>query len=224
MDSDARYCCGGDFCHLQKTLGLFFASTFFLTGKANSVAVRIRMNFNRILIAFLMCLCFSASVMAADQSEQFNAAGALYSKSVDLANAGNYSGALELSDQALAINVTSLIPLIQANRAGVLVMLGRFNEANAAADVALNSDENLTSVRSIAWFNKGNALRTLGRLEEAKTAYAKAYALDKSLVTPDLSQATIIPTTPAKAPVGWIIAPIAISLVALFLGMRYKRK
>ena len=76
------------------------------------------MNFNRILIAFLMCLCFSASVMAADQSEQFNAAGALYSKSVDLANAGNYSGALELSDQALAINVTSLIPLIQANRAG----------------------------------------------------------------------------------------------------------
>jgi tetratricopeptide (TPR) repeat protein len=115
--------------------------------------------------------------MAADPSEQFNTAGALYSKSVDLANAGNYSGALKLSDQALAMNVTSLIPLIQANRAGVLVMLGRFSEANAAADVALNSDENLTSVHSIAWFNKGNALRSLGRLEEAKTAYAKAYAL-----------------------------------------------
>jgi tetratricopeptide (TPR) repeat protein len=162
--------------------------------------------------------------MAADPSEQFNAAGTLYSKSVDLANAGNYSGALKLSDQALAMNVTSLIPLIQANRAGVLVMLGRFSEANAAADVALNSDENLTSVHSIAWFNKGNALRSLGRLEEAKTAYAKAYALDKSLVPPDLSQTKIIPTTPAKSPVGWIIAPIAISLVTLFLGMRCKRK
>jgi tetratricopeptide (TPR) repeat protein len=182
------------------------------------------MNVNRILIAFLICLCFSLSVMAADPSEQFNAAGTLYSKSVDLANAGNYSGALKLSDQALAMNVTSLIPLIQANRAGILVMLGRLNEANAAADVALNSDENLTSVHSIAWFNKGNALRSLGRLEEAKTAYAKAYALDKSLVPPDVSQSTIIPTTPAKSPVGWITAPIAISLVTLFLGLRYKRK
>ena len=161
--------------------------------------------------------------MAADPSEQFNAAGALYSKSVDLANAGNYSGALELSDQALAMNVTSLIPLIQANRAGVLVMLGRFNEANAAADVALKSDENLTSVHSIAWFNKGNALRSLGRLDEAKTAYAKAYALDKSLVPPDVSQG-IIPTTPAKSPAGWITAPIAISLVTLFVGLRYRRK
>ena len=162
--------------------------------------------------------------MALDPSDQFNAARDLYSKSVDLATAGNYSGALELSDQALAMNVTSLIPIIQANRAGVMVMLGRFNEANAAADVALNAEGNLTSVHSIAWFNKGNALRSLGRLEEAKTAYAKAYALDKSLVPPDVSQATVIPTTPAKSSVGWITTPIAISLVTLCLGMRYKRK
>src|SRR5512137_1292582 len=182
------------------------------------------MNVNRVLLVFLICFCLFLPVMAADSSDQFKSAGALYSKSVDLANAGNYSGALELSDKALAMNVTSLIPLIQANRAGGLVMLGRFNEANAAADKALNSDENLTSVHSIAWFNKGNALRSLGRFEEAKTAYAKAYALDKSLVPPDVSKATILPTTPAKSPVEWITAPIAISLVTLFLGLRYKRK
>jgi tetratricopeptide (TPR) repeat protein len=182
------------------------------------------MNSNRVLMVFLICFCLTLPVMAADPSDQFKTAGALYSTSVDLANAGNYSGALELSDQALAMNVTSLIPIIQANRAGVLVMLGRFNEANAAADVALNSDQNLTSVHSIAWFNKGNALRSLGRLDEAKTAYAKAYALDKSLVPPDLSQASIIPTTSAKSPVGWITAPIAISLVALIVGLRYNRK
>ena len=182
------------------------------------------MNVTRVLIVVLISCCLCLSVMAADPSDQFNAAGALYSKSVDLANAGNYSGALELSDQALAMNVTSLIPLIQANRAGVLVMLGRFTEANAAADGALGAEENLTTVRSVALFNKGNALRSLGRLEEAKTAYAKAYALDKSLVPPDLSQSTIIPTTPAKSSLVWITAPIAITLVTLFVGLRYRKK
>jgi tetratricopeptide (TPR) repeat protein len=178
----------------------------------------------RVLLVFLICFCISLPVMAADPSDQFNAAGALYSKSVDLANAGNYLGALELSDQALAMNVTSLNPLIQANRAGILVMLDRFNEANAAADVALNAEGNLTSVHSVAWFNKGNALRSLGRLDEAKTAYAKAYALDKSLVPPDLGQATIIPTTPAKSPLVWITTPIAITFVTLFVGLRYRRR
>jgi tetratricopeptide (TPR) repeat protein len=178
----------------------------------------------RVLLVFLVCFCFSFPVMAANYSDQFNATEALYSKSVDLADAGNYSGALELSDQALAMNVTSLIPAIQANRAGILVMLGRFNEANTAADAALNVKENLTTVHSVAWFNKGNALRSLGRLDEAKTAYAQAYALDKSLVPPDLSQATIIPTTPAKSPVGWITAPVAITLVTLFVGLKYRKK
>lgn len=162
--------------------------------------------------------------MAANPSDQFDAAGALYTKSVDLANAGNYSGALELSDQALAMNVTSLIPLIQANRAGILVMLGRFNEAITAADGALSVQGDLTSVHAIAWFNKGNALRSLGRLDEAKTAYAQAYALDKSLVPPDLSQPTIIPTTPAKSSLAGITAPVAISLVTLFVGLKYRKK
>ena len=182
------------------------------------------MKIMRVLLVFLICFCFSLPVIAANPPDQFNAAGALYSKSVDLANAGNYSGALELSDQALAMNVTSLTPIIQANRAGILVMLGRFNEANAASDVALNTEGNLTSVHSVAWFNKGNALRSLGRLDEAKTAYAKAYVLDKSLIPPDLNQATIMPTTPAKSPLVWIIAPIAITFVTLIFGLKYRRK
>lgn len=180
------------------------------------------MNGNRFLMVVLISFCLCLPAMAANLSEQFTAAEALYSKSVDLANAGNYSGALEISDQALAMNVTSLVPLIQANRAGILVMLGRFNEANAAADVALNAEGNLTSVHSIAWFNKGNALRSLGRLTEAKTAYANAYALDPSLVPPDMSQVTIPTTTPAKSPLVWITAPIAMTLVLLYFGLKYR--
>jgi len=182
------------------------------------------MNFTRVLMVVLIGFCLSLPVLAAGPSDQFNAAGALYSKSVDLANAGNYSGALELSDQALAMNVTSLVPLIQSNRAGILVMLGRFNEAISAADGALSVEGDLTSVHAIAWFNKGNALRSLGRLDEAGTAYAKAYALDKSLVPPDLSSGTVSPTTPAKSPLVWITVPVAVTLVTLIFGLRYGRR
>lgn len=179
------------------------------------------MNFNKFFGVILIISAFILPVMAADASDQMNSAGTLYSKSVDLANAGNYAEALKISDEALAMNVTSLVPLIQSNRAGILVMLGRFDEANAAADVALNTEGNLTTVHSIAWYNKGNALRSLGRLEEAKTAYAKAYALDKTLVPPDLSSAPVLPTT-AKSSLGWITAPAAVALVCLICGLFYR--
>jgi tetratricopeptide (TPR) repeat protein len=179
------------------------------------------MNCSRVLMFVLISFSLILPVMAADSSDQLNSAGSLYSKSVDLANAGNYSEALVISDEALAMNMTSLVPLIQANRAGILVMLGRFEEANAAADVALNAEGNLTTVHSIAWYNKGNALRSLGRLDEAKTAYAKAYELDKSLVPPDLSLVPVSPT-PAKSPLLWITAPVAVVLITLICGLFYR--
>jgi tetratricopeptide (TPR) repeat protein len=119
-----------------------------------------------------------------DEATRFQEAGALYTKSVDLANAGNYSEALSDADQALALNATSLIPLIQANRAGILVELGRNNDAITAADAALSFKGNLTTLQSIAWFNKGNALRNLGRLDDARAAYANATALDPTLKPP----------------------------------------
>jgi tetratricopeptide (TPR) repeat protein len=121
---------------------------------------------------------------SANTSSSFTSAGALYSKSVDLANAGNYKDALEAADQALALNVSSLTPLIQSNRAGILTMLGRNDEAIAAADVAINAPGNLTTLRSIAWYNKGNALRAEGRISEADAAYANATALDPTLKHP----------------------------------------
>jgi len=122
--------------------------------------------------------------ISADSSTKFKEAGELYSESVDLANEGKYEEALKAADDALALNVPQLVPLIQSNRAGILVMLGRDSEAITAADVALSSKDNLTTVFSIAYFNKGNALKNLGRTDEAKSAYAKAHELDNSLVPP----------------------------------------
>jgi tetratricopeptide (TPR) repeat protein len=116
----------------------------------------------------------------------FQTAGALYSQSVDLANAGKYQQALDAADKALATNTSSLTPLIQANRAGILVMLGDNTNAIAAADVAIAAQGNLTTTRSIAWFNKGNALRNLGRTDEARAAYANATALDPTLSVPTI--------------------------------------
>jgi len=121
---------------------------------------------------------------ATDSSDPFTKAGALYSQSVDLANAGNYQEALDKADAALALNVSSLTPLIQSNRAGILVMLGRNNEALDAADFAINAQGNLTSLRSIAYYNKGNALTALNRTAEADAAYANATALDPALKHP----------------------------------------
>jgi tetratricopeptide (TPR) repeat protein len=140
-----------------------------------------------ILVAILVIAAAVLVVLpslSSDPSVKFQQAGALYTKSVDLAGEGRYSEALKASDDALALNVPQLVPVIQSNRAGILVMLGRNEDAITAANSALSSTENLTTTFSIAYFNKGNALRNLGRIDEAKSEYAKAHELDPTLVSP----------------------------------------
>lgn len=139
-----------------------------------------------IVIAAAAVVLFRSTATDVNANTSFQSAGALYSKSVDLANAGQYQQALDVSDQALALNATSLIPLIQANRAGILVMLGENTEAIDAANVAIAAQGNLTTTWSVAWFNKGNALRNLGRTDEARAAYANASALDPTLPVPKI--------------------------------------
>ena len=155
------------------------------------------------------------------EQEPVNTAGALYSKSVGLANEGKYQEALDAADQALAMNVTSFAGLIQSNRAGILVMLHRHNEAIAAADTAIAIEGNLTTVHSVAWYNKGNALRALGRIAEAEDAYGHAYALDNTLVPPDMSaDVTILPTpnvpfSPAqKSPLSAVLVLVALGVLS----------
>lgn len=174
------------------------------------------MKINKILWVIFIVSFIITPVMALDSSEQLNTAGTLYSQSVDLAQAGKYQEALELSDQALALNETSMVSVIQANRAGILVMLGRFDEAITAADASLARQGNLTTAHAIAWYNKGNALHSLGRIDEARTAFAQAAELDPTLIPPDLATVTPLPTTtPAKSPVHPLTAISALSLVVL---------
>jgi tetratricopeptide (TPR) repeat protein len=187
---------------------------------------KIHMNSGRFFVVVLVTLWLVLPITAADTSDPVASAGALYSKSVDLAESGKYSEALEAADEALALNVTSYVPLIQANRAGILVMLKRFEEANAAADAALAIEGNLTSVHSVAWFNKGNALLELGRCDEAKTAYTRATELDPTLIPPDQNSCTspAIPTSP-ESPLSW--PTVFLALASLFLvsvGYSHTRK
>ena len=106
------------------------------------------------------------------------------------------------------------MPVIQANRAGILTVIGRYNEALVAADAALASEGNLTTTHSIAWYNKGDALRHLGRADEAKAAFARAQALDPTLTPPKdiVIPVTSVPTT-AKSPLPWTLAAGALALV-----------
>ena len=116
-------------------------------------------------------------------------AGEYYCMSVDLAYAGNYSEALQDADFALAQNVSSLIPIIQSNRAGILVELGRNNDAISAADVAINATGNLTTLKSIAWYWKARAFQDLNMTSDAASAYANASA--PRSITQDYSRSFI---------------------------------
>lgn len=111
-------------------------------------------------------------------TNSFATAGAFYCTSVDLAYAGNYNEALQDADLALAQNVSSLTPIIQSNRAGILVELGRYNDAIDAADVAINTPGNVTTLKTIAWYWKARALQALNRPADAAVAFANASALD----------------------------------------------
>jgi tetratricopeptide (TPR) repeat protein len=142
--------------------------------------------FIAITVVAVVCACVfitgcteqSKPASAVNQTSPFQTANTLYSKSVDLATAGNYKDALQAADLALAQNVSTLIPTIQANRAAILVELKQYNDAITAADSSIATGGNLTVAHSIAWFEKAEALYALNLTQEARAAYANATALD----------------------------------------------
>jgi len=173
-----------------------------------------------VLAVLLLFICLPAAFAANDTAasggtpDAFQAAGALYTKSVDLAEAGNYTGALQVADQALAYNQSSLTALIQAHRSGVLVALKRYDEAVTAADAAIAVQGNLTVAHSVAYYNKGNALFAEGKTALAQAAFEKAHELDSSLPVP--AGLTSAPE-PTKSPLPPVLALVAgISGLLLF--------
>jgi tetratricopeptide (TPR) repeat protein len=178
------------------------------------------MNFRLVTACVIILLLVPGLVNAAESSAEIQSAGMLYTQSVDLANEGKYTEALQAADQALALNVSSLMPVIQANRAGILTVTGRYDEALTAADAALAAEGNLTTTHSIAWYNKGDALRHLGRFEEANAAFARAQALDPTLLPPkDLTPLTTPVPTTTKSPLPLSVAAGALALVYLIGGV-----
>lgn len=142
-----------------------------------------------------------------------------------LANEGKYPEALEANERALAINES--IPLAQANRAGILVQLGKYDEVIISADKALAIKADTTTAFAVAYSNKGDALQHLGRIEEAKAVFARAAELDPELIPPDLTSVpparTPTPTS-SESPALWSAALLAVSLVSLICGYFHRNR
>jgi tetratricopeptide (TPR) repeat protein len=116
-----------------------------------------------------------------------------YDQAVDLANAGKFNEALSVNEKALTVSQN--FPVAWANEAGILVQLGRYDDAIRAADTVIFSNiSGMPNTYAASYYSKGDALRALGRISEAQQSYAKAYQLDPTLVPPDLSSDGGIPT------------------------------
>jgi tetratricopeptide (TPR) repeat protein len=142
-----------------------------------------------------------AAVNLSDDSNETDNAWYWYNKAVDLANAGQFPQALAANEQALARNQE--FPIAWANEAGILVQVGRYDDAIKAADNVLNSNRTGLPMKytfAAAYYSKGDALRALGRINEAKANYKNASELDPSLTAPDLSSAVAVIVTVIPSP------------------------
>jgi tetratricopeptide (TPR) repeat protein len=89
---------------------------------------------------------------------------------------GNYSGAIEAYDKAIAIEQSAYV---WTNKGWALFKLGRYEAAIKAFDAAITMEQD-----AFTWNSKGLALANLGRYEEAIEAYGNAIELDPNYATP----------------------------------------
>jgi tetratricopeptide (TPR) repeat protein len=168
-----------------------------------------------LLISAMVILLFSpvlaADPIASDDSNATDNAWYWYNVAVDLANAGKFSEALTANEKALARN--DEFELAWANQAGILVQLGRYDDAVKAADRVLLSNRSglpMPNTFAAAYYSKGDALLALGNVSGAKDSYAKAYNLDPTLIPPDISSGTVaavpVSARATKSPLSPVIA------------------
>ncbi len=101
---------------------------------------------------------------AKTSDEWFNEGNLLYRQ-------GNYSGAIEAYDKAIAMDQSN--DAAWYNKGGIFLELGRYEEAIEAYNKTTSINPNDFS----AWSNKGLAFSKLGRYEEAIEAYNKTIAI-----------------------------------------------
>lgn len=97
-------------------------------------------------ILFLICIFLIPYCSADNEIDNFDAIS-YYNQGIDLANTGNYTGALDLLDTALAI--TPNFTLAHIARAGVLTEMGEYNKAINAAKTAETLDPQNPSLLAV---------------------------------------------------------------------------
>lgn len=161
------------------------------------------MHFRIFALTFVAVLIAVSPVLAAEEINQTDNAWYWYNNAVDLANAGQFSEALQANEKALAINQN--FPLAWANQAGILVQVGRYDDAITAADTVISANVSglpMMNTFAAAYYSKGDALTALGRIDEAQVCYQKAHELDPTLPIPDMLSGSVVmavSSTPATA-------------------------
>jgi len=97
-------------------------------------------------ILFIMCFFLIPYCYAENEVDNFDAIS-LYNQGIDQANKGDYTGALDLLDNALAI--TPNFTLAHIARAGVLTEMGEYNQAIDAAKAAERLDPQNPSLLAV---------------------------------------------------------------------------
>lgn len=142
------------------------------------------MNSGKICSLLILCALLTCTIPSAFAVD--DEAVKLYNRASQYINVGDYTNALPLLDQALALNSSEFVAsgartyaLLDKSKAQI--ELGEFNGALATIDLALATEET-----DKLWNNRGYVLFRLGRYDEAVTSYTTAIR-----ITPDYTIALI---------------------------------
>lgn len=124
-----------------------------------------------------------ASVASAPTPKRFDA---LYAKAAGAAEAHDFERAIQLCDEAIAVDSSRAEPYYK--RANSLKNLGRLREALASYDQAIERNTDY----ACAYCNRGTVQHSLGLMHAALSSYDKAIALDPTDVFAHYNRALLL--------------------------------